>query len=62
MAAITRKIFLKVGIPYRVRMEGGPEFRGPFWEMLKEFKIPYTLSSPYNSPSNRLVEWHVGIT
>ena len=54
VAAITRKIFLKVGIPYRVRVNGGPEFRGPFKEMLEELKIPYTPSSPYNSPSNGL--------
>ena len=62
MAAVTKKIFLKCGIPYRVRVDGGPEFRGPFKEMLEEFKIPYTPSSPYNSPSNGLVECHVGIT
>ena len=45
-----------------MKVDGGPEFRGPFKEMLEEFKIPYTPSSPYNSPSNGLAEHHVGIT
>lgn len=62
VAAITMKIFLKVGIPYRVRVDSAQEFRGPFKEMLEECKIPYTPCSPYNSPSNRLAERHVGIT
>ena len=42
-------------------MDRGPEFKGPFQEMMEEFKIPYTPSSPYNSPSNGLAERHVGI-
>ena len=29
-------------------MDGGPHFRGPFNELLEEFKIPYTPSSPNN--------------
>ena len=33
--------------PTELRVDGGPEFRGPFKEMLEEFKIPYTLSLPY---------------
>ena len=43
-------------------MDGGPEFRGPFQEILEEFKIPYTPSSPYNSPSNGLAVRDMGIT
>ena len=43
---IVKKIFIKMGIPFHVRMDGGPHFRGPFNELLEEFKIPYTPSSP----------------
>ena len=34
VAGVTRKIFLKCGIPFRVRCDGGPEFRGPFQEII----------------------------
>ena len=54
--------FLKFGISYRVRVYDGTEFRSPFKEMLEEFKITYTLSSPYISPSNGLAEHHMGTT
>ena len=37
-------LFLKLGIPYTVRMDGDSEFRDPFQELLKEFGIPYTPS------------------
>ena len=62
VAGVTRKIFLKCGIPFRVKCDGGPEFRGPFKEMLEEFHIPYTPSFPHNSPTNELADRHVGIT
>ena len=62
VAVVTRKIFLKYGIPYRVCFDGEPQFRGPCKEILEEFEILYTPSSPYNSPSNGLAESHVGIT
>ena len=60
VARVTRKIFLKCGIPFRVCCDGGLKFRCPFKDMLEEFHIPYTLSSPYNSPSNGLAERHMG--
>ena len=57
---IVRKIFIKMGIPFHVRMDGGSHFRGPFNELLEEFKIPYTPSSPNNPESSGLVECFVG--
>ena len=52
---------MKLGIPYTVRIDGGSEFQGPFQELLKEFGIPYTPSSPYNLECNGMVECFVGI-
>ena len=46
--------------PSTIRYDGGPHFRGPFKEMLKEYAIPETPASPYNHASNGLAERHVG--
>ena len=50
---VVRKLFFKLGISYSVHSDGDPEFRGPFQELLEEFKIPHTPSSPYNLEANR---------
>ena len=39
-----KTLFLKIEIPFHVHMKEGPQFRGPFRDLLEEFKIPFTPS------------------
>merc|ERR1712240_620352 len=55
------RLFASFGFPRSIRYDGGPHFRGEFKEMLAEYKIPETPSSPYNHESNGLAERHVGV-
>ena len=55
-----KKMFDSHGYPTTIRYDGGPHFRGPFKEMLKEYGIPESPASPYNHASNGLAERHVG--
>ena len=54
-------MFESFGYPTSIRYDGGPHFRGEFKDMLSEFGIPETPSSPYNHASNGLAERHVGV-
>ena len=56
-----KRLFESFGYPMSIRYDGGPHFRGEFKEMLSEYKIPETPSSPYNHASNGLAERHVGV-
>ena len=56
-----RRLFKSFGYPGWIRYNGGPHFRAEFKEMLKEYNIPETPSSPYNHPLNGLAERHVGV-
>ena len=56
-----KRLFESFGYPTFIRYDGGPHFRGEFKEMLSEYKIPETPSSPYNHESNGLAERHVGV-
>ena len=42
-----------------VRMDGGPHFREPLQDLLKQSNIPFTPSSPYNPSSNILGEYYI---
>ena len=56
-----KKLFESFGFPASIRYDGGPHFRKEFKDMLAEFDIPETPSSPYNHASNGLAERHVGV-
>ena len=56
-----KRLFESFGYPRSIRYDGGPHFRGEFTQMLQEYEIPETPSSPYNHESNGLAERHVGV-
>ena len=56
-----KRLFESYGYPTTIRYDGGPHFQKEFRQMLKDFAIPETPSSPYNHSSNGLAERHVGV-
>ena len=58
IAGVVSKIYLKVGMSFPVRMDGGSEFPGLF---LEEIMILYTLSLPYSTASNGHAEHYICI-
>ena len=48
--------FNVLGWPRVIRSDGGPQFRGEFSEICKNFRISHEVSSPYNPRANGLAE------
>ena len=50
------EIFCRYGAVYQVTTDNGPEVKGAFAKLLKEYHIPHVRISPYNSQANGVVE------
>ncbi|XP_059092227.1 uncharacterized protein LOC131887614 [Tigriopus californicus] len=48
--------FSNVGLPKHLKLDNGPQFRGPFTAFCEELGIIHETSSPYNPRSNGLAE------